>query len=564
MMRMRPDSLLLQMVSALCLCAVCTISVGKEKSDQGTHRPNILLIVVDDMGFADLGSFGSEIPTPHLDALALEGIRFTNFITSSVCSPTRASLLTGVTPHKAGFGNLKEELAPNQKGQPGYEGYLNQRVVTTASLLSDAGYRTYMTGKWHLGNSLESSPWARGFERSFAMLANASHFADMRPAYSPDPDAKALYREDRNMLQALPDNFDYSSQFYVDRLIEYIDSAGDDRPFFGLLAFAAPHWPLQAPDHAIAAFRGRYDIGYDLIADRRLQKQKELGIADRTTRLAPRPPQGAPWSALSDEQQRTSARAMEVYAAMIAEIDRHTGRLLNYLRQSQQFDNTVILFISDNGAEGHDLDETWPADVFPEIRKVIDERHDFSYENMGRPGSYTFYGPNWAQASAPAFHLHKGFASEGGIRTAGFIYSAGEFNDGLISDELITATDLAATVLELAGVTHPGSRFRDRSVEPMTGRSILGRLNTTANESGRVHVNETMGKIAVRRGRWKITRMPPPFGNARWQLFDLRSDLGESVDLAARHPDIVKELVAEWQRYANKNGVILPDWVSGY
>jgi|TARA_B110001469_G_C9633031_1_gene316970 arylsulfatase A-like enzyme len=532
--------------------------------DAEQTRPNILLIVVDDMGYSDLGSFGGEVPTPHLDQLANRGVRFSNFIASAACSPTRASLLTGVTPHKAGLGNLAEELAPNQLGQPGYEGELNQRVVTIATLLRDAGYHTYMTGKWHLGKSRESSPWSRGFERSFALLANASHFDDMRPAYSSDPDALALYQKDQHRLTSLPDNFSYSSQFFVDELQHYIDSADDYAPFFGMLAFTAPHWPIQAPDSSIAEFLGKYDVGYDAIAAERLGRLKTEGLIPANSGLAPRPPKGVPWNSLDSEQQMVETRAMEIYAAMIAEIDHNTGRLIDWLRAENRFKNTVVIFMSDNGAEGHDLDETWPSDAFPKIRQVIDESFDFSYESMGRPGSYTFLGPNWAHALAPAFNLHKGFASEGGLRTAAFMYSENEFDSATISDRLITPEDLAATILELAAVRHPGNNYRGKVVEPITGISILSGLQSSESDQRRVHINETIGKISVRKGDWKMTRMPAPYGNGDWQLFNLRQDLSETHDLAETHPHKVTRLIAEWEKYVETNGVILPDWLSGY
>lgn len=537
-----------------------------ERAIEPASRPNILLIVVDDMGFADLGSFGGEIPTPNLDELAYSGVRLTNFITSPACSPTRATLLTGVDPHLAGFGNLKEELAPNQAGQPGHEGYLNERVVTIATLLRDAGYRTYMTGKWHLGVENHAWPDARGFDRSFAMLKNASHFADMLPAYSPDPEAKAEYVENGRVLEALPDGFDYSSQFYVDRLIDYIDaSAGDRQPFFAYLAFSAPHWPLQAPDAALERFAGAYDDGFDVVLEQRIDRQRELGVIPRHAVAATRAPKGREWSALSDDEKRLEARAMEIYAAMIAEIDRHTGRLVDYLRDAGELDNTVIVFMSDNGAEGHDYNDTWPAEAFPAIRKAIDERHDFSYENMGRPGSYTFYGPNWARVSAPSLRLFKAFPTEGGVRTAAFATMPGRFRSGVILDELVLAKDLAPTILELADVQHPGESYADRAVEPMTGVSAVELLETgKARAADREHADELIGKMAIRRGKWKLVQMPEPFGSGSWQLYDLEIDPAESNDLADTHPELANGLAERWQQYAEENGVILPDWVSGY
>jgi len=529
-------------------------------------RPNVLLIVVDDMGHADLGSFGGEIPTTNLDALAQAGVRLSRFITAPACSPTRAMLLTGVDAHKAGLGNLEEELAPNQRNQPGYEGYLNDRVVTLPTLLRESGYRTYMTGKWHLGIEEPHGPAARGFDRAFAMLTNASHFADMRPAYSPDPKAKAKYRDDDRLVSTLPEDFEYSSQYFVDRMIQYLDS-DHEQPFFAYLAFSAPHWPLQAPDASIARFAGRYDVGYDAIAEERLARQKALGLVPQDAVLAARAPKGRAWADLDPASRKVEARAMEIYAAMIWEIDRHVGRLVEHLRTTGRLDDTVIIFLSDNGAEGHDYDDTWPADAFPAIRKVLDESHDFSLQNMGRPGSYTFYGPNWARTSSPALGLYKAFPTEGGVRSAAFVYGAGRFGKPRVEDALVLVKDLAPTILELAGVAHPGNRHREREVEPMTGISALPLLQHQEPQVDwrkRLHADELLGKRGVRLGDWKLVHMPPPFGTGEWQLYNLAEDLAESRDLAAEHPDKLAELKAYWERYANENSVVLPDWVSGY
>lgn len=538
-------------------------TVGKGDS---SSRPNLLLIVVDDMGFSDLGAFGSEIPTPNLDALAFAGVRFTNFVTYSVCSPTRASLLTGVDPHVAGLGNMAEDLSPNQRGQPGYEGYLNERVVTIASLLRDAGYSTYMTGKWHLGATAETDAYARGFDRSFSMSTNASHFDDMRPAYSPDPDAKAAYRQDGQLLAALPEDFEYSSQFYVDRMMEYIrDGEPGTKPFFAYLAFSAPHWPLQAPDEVLEVFRGRYADGYDLAAERRLAALKRLGLISPVAELADRSLKGQPWRELGSADQDKEQRRMEVYAAMVAEIDRHSGRLIEFLREEQLLDNTIVVFISDNGAEGHDLDDIWPVDAYPAERAVIDGQHDFSLTQMGRPGSYSLYGPNWARVSAPAFRLFKGFPTEGGTRTLAFAYYPQKFKAGSIVDELVLVKDIVPTLLELTGVQHPGTSYRGRSVEPLSGVSAVTLLSGgQASVSGRIHVDEMLGKFSVRKAQWKLLKTPRPHGTGEWELFDLSRDLGEKNDLSLNHPEIVLELEKSWLHYRSSNNVILPDQPSTY
>jgi len=528
-------------------------------------RPNILLVVADDMGYGDLGSFGSEIDTPNLDSLAASGVQLTNFQAMPACSPTRAALLTGADPHQVGLGNMAEETAPNQEGKQGYEGYLNDRAVTIASLLRDAGYDTYLAGKWHLGSTAQTGPDQRGFEHSFSLLSGgASHYPDMKPAYAPTPDAKAPYAQDGKRLDKLPADFGYSSQYYADRMIDYIAADKDSgRPFFGMLAFTAPHWPLQAPDAAIEKYRGRYDAGYDVLLDERLKKQKALGIIPADAEAAARSPKGRAWDSLSVEERQREARAMEIYAAMIDQMDANSGRVFDYLRQNGLYDNTIVIFISDNGAEGHDLDETWPADLFPKIRKVIDETNDFSYAHMGKPGSYTFLGPNWSRVAAPTLSLFKGFPTEGGTRTAGIIRVPGVDAHGKQLDQLVSVKDFAPTLLELAGVKHPGRQYQGREVVPMTGTSFLPLLKG-ARAAERTTGGELFGKRFVRKGDWKLVHMPKPWGNGQWQLFDLGHDLAERHDLSAEQPQKVAEMKKVWDDYARANNVILPDQVSGY
>jgi len=553
----------------LFLVVGCSEHAGSEvAADDSTGAPpNILLIVVDDMGFSDIGSFGGEIATPNLDRIAFAGIRFSNFHTANTCSPTRSMLFTGVDSHRAGLGNMLEELSPNQKGQPGYEGFLNDRVVTLPRLLRDGGYRTYMTGKWHLGSGDGQGPADRGFERSFSLMSGgASHYPDMRPSYAPSPEIKANYTEDGVKLSELPDEFEYSTQYYVDRMIAYLQDHDDSSaPFFAYLSFTAPHWPLQAPDEAIARHEGRYDEGYDVLAETRLKRLKALGLVPENAQRSGRSPKEKPWIELTADEQKNEIRAMEIYAAMIDEVDRHTGRLMEQLDSMGVADNTVIMFMSDNGAEGHDLDETWPMEAFPQIRKTIDTSFDFSYESMGKPGSYVLYGPNWANAASPAFRLHKAFPTEGGTRVTAFVHDPRHRDQASIVDDFVYVTDVTPTILELAGLSHPGTEYQGRTIEAPVGVTFSHHIRgePDPNES-RVVSGELFGKRMVRQGQWKLVHMPRPYGNDDWQLFNLDTDLAESVNLAAEHPEKVQELLAHWERYAAENNVIIPDWVSGY
>ena len=529
-----------------------------------TPPPNFLVIVVDDMGFSDLGSFGGEIETPNLDELAYGGVRFTDFQVAPACSPTRAMLLTGVDNHLAGLGNLAEETSPNQKGQPGYEGHLNDRVVSVAETLRKRGYRTYLSGKWHMGLKPEHGPKQHGFDRSFTMLSGgASHFKDMQPAYSTDPNAVAPYLDEGEVISRLPEGFEYSSQYYVDRMIDYMQQDQDSKqPFFAVLAYTAPHWPLQAPDDAIAKYARRYDAGYDALFHQRRQRMKELGLLAADAPEPPRPPKAVPWESLDKDTQRVQSRAMAVYAAMIDQVDVHTGRLVDYLKKTGQFDNTVIVFMSDNGPEGHDLDETWSPQMFPKIRAVIDERFDHSEANMGRPNSYTLYGAGWARAGSPHLRMYKAFSSEGGVRVAAFAHAPGRIPAGTILHQNLSVKDIAPTLLDFAGI----APTQKKGKLPMQGVSVRAALQAPASWGGvdRALGIELLGKYGLRYGQWKLLNLPPPYGSGKAELYNLELDPGESQNLAAREPQMMEKMLGLWESYASDNGVILPDWVSGY
>ncbi|MFT6287783.1 MAG: arylsulfatase A-like enzyme [Halieaceae bacterium] len=531
---------------------------------QAATRPNVLIIIADDMGYTDLGSFGGEIATPNLDKLAMQGVRFSHFHVMPACSPTRAALYTGVDPHLAGVGNMYEELSPNQKGQPGYEGHLNESVVTVATLLGDSGYRTYLSGKWHLASETGHGPGSQGFQHSFALSSGgASHFADMLPAYDPDPNGKALYTEDDKPLGSLPEEFQYSSQFYVDRLLGYLREESVD-PFFAVLSFTAPHWPLQAPADSIARYRGKYDEGYDVLYAQRRARVAELGLIP-LAEDPPRPPKAVPWSGLDEKEKKVQSRYMEVYAAMIDEMDAHTGRLIDFLDESGELDNTLIIFLSDNGPEGHDLDETWSPVHYPQIRKVIDERHDFSFDNIGHALSYAFTGAGWARASSAGLRMYKAFPSEGGTRVTAFARLPGTIKPASILGSSLSVKDIAPTILEITGVEHPGVEYQGRKIHPMQGVSVLPQLiDPSAEVASRVVGTELFGKYSLRKGDWKLLVMAPPYASGEMELYRVGVDPGETVNLASAEPERFAQMKELWQQYAADNGVILPDWVSGY
>ncbi|HTX95583.1 MAG TPA: arylsulfatase [Mycobacterium sp.] len=520
-------------------------------------RPNFLVIVADDLGFSDIGAFGGEIDTPNLDRLAYTGLRLTDFHSAPACSPTRAMLLTGTDHHIAGVGTMLEVAVPGFRGAPGYEGYLNDRVVALPELLRDAGYLTLMSGKWHLGDTIERSPWVRGFERSFALLpAGASHYGPAAGGgFLPAP---TLYTED-DRFATVGDDF-YSSDFYTDTLLRYFweRAEDDDRPFFAYLPFQAPHWPLQAPDESIAKYRGRYDAGPDALREERLTALKRLGLCPPDVEAHPFVADGAPeWADMTAEQRAHSARSMEVYAAMVDRMDWNIGRVIDYLADTGQLDNTVVIFLSDNGAEGA-IVEVMPLRG-PQIVAQIEKYCDNSLDNLGRPTSFIWYGPRWAQAATAPSRLHKAFTSQGGIRVVGFVTWPGFARQREIGTAFSTVMDIAPTVLELAGAAHPGAAYRGREVVPMRGRSLVAYLSgdTETVHDARTGTGwELFGRRAIRQGDWKALYLLPPYGPGRWQLYDLASDPGEIHDRAASRPDKLAELLELWDRYVEENGVI--------
>ncbi len=566
---MKPFRLSALVITLLCSFAACS-GPGSDSSTGADTRPNVLLIVVDDVAFNDLSLFGSEIKTPNIDTLAKEGVFLTNFHVAPNCSPTRAMLFSGTDSHNAGLGNMFEDLAPNQVGNPGYEGYLNFQVAALSELFLDAGYNTYMTGKWHLGLTEETSPTARGFEKSFALLpGGAGAFANMLPIVGP---GTAPYREDGVEVGKLPDDF-YTTRFYTERMIEYIDGDLDDgKPFFAYLAHTSPHWPLQAPQGSIAGYKGVYDDGYDALRDKRLQNLKERGLVTADVEPFPRLLDEKPWDELSAEEQRYQAKIMEIYAAMVDDVDVYVGRIIDYLKEIGEYENTVIFFMSDNGPEGHAMEKT-----FPEVAAWADECCDNSYENIGNADSYVWLGPNWARAGNTPLRMFKGYTSQGGVRAPAFFHYPRVMQTAVMNDSVVTVKDVMPTLLELAGIEHPGAgMFQGREVQSMQGRSVVPILTgerATIREPGDFMGWELFGKQAIRQGDWKILYVPsipsrdvrlPVLKPGQWQLYNLAEDPAEMNDLAGSNPAKLKEMLALWERYTTENNFIYPDTLSGY
>lgn len=537
------NRILLQAVIAV--TALCTVAVSALPALAQDRRPNIVLIVADDAGYADIGSFGSEIRTPNIDALASVGVRFTNFYVGVTCSPTRSMMLSGTDNHLAGLGNMAEFLAPNQKGQPGYEGYLNNRVAPVSALLRDAGYHTYMAGKWHMGEEPEHFPAARGFERDLTLLpGGGSHFDDMWGATG----EKQLYTQNGKVLQSLRPGF-YSSDDYTSAVINNIEeNRTDDKPFFTYLAFQAPHDPFHLPDDWLNRYKGRYDQGYEATRAARIDRMKSLGILSRSATVFPRLASVPAWAALSDSEKKQSARKMELYAAMVEHLDYNVGKLIDYLKAKNLYDNTLFIFLSDNGPEGNAWNVGPPWD-------------NSNFENWGKKGTFIQYGAAWAQVSAGPFRMFKGFHSEGGIRSPMIMAGRGVSGSGRISSALSHVMDIPATILSAARVSYPKT-FQDREIAPMQGKSLMPVLNES-RASARGPKDwlgfELFGNRAIRQDNWKLLWLCKPHGPGEWQLFDLKTDPGEMNDKSAVQPAIKAELIRRWAEYARSNNVIIPN-----
>ncbi|HEY8519191.1 MAG TPA: arylsulfatase [Gammaproteobacteria bacterium] len=548
-----------RLAAALLVCAASVAAVtsaaaqiDREARRAGaSERPNIVLIVADDLGYSDIGAFGGEIPTPNIDALARGGIMLTQFYASMTCSPTRSMLFSGTDNHVAGLGVMGVPTNPAQRGRLGYEGRLNFRVASLAQLLREAGYRTYMTGKWHLGYEVDTGPVARGFDRAFASLDGAAHLGGL----SWNGPGLAPYR-DGDDLVTVGEDF-YSTRVYTERMIEYLEAdRGDDRPFFAYLAYTAPHWPLQAPPESIARFSGWYDDGWEALYRRRLERAKALGLAPADFSGTP-PVEGQPrWEDLSPEERRIEARKMEIYAAMVSDLDAYIGRFLEYLESIGERDNTFVFFMSDNGPEA------LRRDLMPPLSRWVETCCDNSYENLGAGDSYVMYGPNWARAGTVPFRGAKQTAFEGGIRVPAIAHFPGTIQEGVRSDAFATVMDVLPTFLALAGTEHPGESYHGRPVAPVRGRSLLPLLT---GERRAVHDQheyvgwELFGHRAVRRGDWKIVWDPREGEAARWRLFDLARDPGEQHDLSDAEPERFRAMLELWDRYVEESGVILVD-----
>jgi arylsulfatase/uncharacterized sulfatase len=513
-------------------------------------RPNIVVMLADDWGFSDVGAFGGEIQTPNLDELARRGMRFSNFHVSASCSPTRSMLLTGVDNHRNGVGNMRETIPQSHMGKPGYLSVLNTNVVTVATRLRDGGYRTYAAGKWHVGKEVHNLPPARGFDRSIVMGDSGSDNWETGKRYL-DLTDKVYWFEDGHEV-VMPADF-YSSKFYVDKAIDYIKSGkASGKPFFAYLAFQANHIPLQAPPEFIAKYKGRYKDGWAVLRQERRDKAIALGLVPKDMPMQAMSTT-TDWNKLSASEQAYEARRMEVYAGMAEAMDFHVGRLLAHLKQTGEYDNTVFVFLSDNGAEASDPYATTLGAWW------LDREYNRDIDRLGGKGAYSVLGPSWGSAVAAPLATYKFYAGEGGIRVPLIISGLPGMAQNQIHASLAHVNDITPTLLDLAQIERPGASYQGRAVEPLVGVSLLPVLQGKAQW---IHAPdeaiglELSGNQALFKGNLKLLKNITPVGDGQWHLYDLSVDPGETNDLQAILPEAFKAMQEDYAAYAKANGVL--------
>lgn len=551
MMRRTVSATLLSIAMLMLAASQGALAMEPERST----LPNIVVIVADDLGFSDVGSFGSEIPTPNLDALAAEGTRFSSFHVSGECSPTRAMLMTGVRSHRTGVGAMHESVPPSLEGKPGYLTVLDRNVVTVGSLLQQSGYRTYAVGKWHVGKEPHNLPPARGFDRSLIQGDSGSDNWETDQRYLALTD-RVYWFEDGKPAN-MPKEF-YSSRFYADKAIDYLRNdwattrSTERAPFFLYLAFQANHIPLQAPPEFIERQRGRYDAGWSVLREQRHARTMALGLLPKETPLG-RWPGLEDWNTLDPKRRSYETRRMEVYAGMAEAMDYEIGRLREAIRSLGADDNTIFVFLSDNGAE--------PSDPYEYLsgRLWLATQYTRDTARLGAKGAYATIGRNWVSAAVSPLSTHKFYAGEGGLRVPLIIRAPAAFavgqQGGQIASSFTHVTDITPTLLEFAGVSHPG---KPGGLEPMTGRSLVPLLRDTNSKIRGIDETlgyELAGNAAMFGGDLKLVRNLPPVGDGRWQLFDIARDPGETKDLRSTQAEDFQRLLEAYQRFEIDDGV---------
>ncbi len=493
-------------------------------------RPNIVVVMVDDMGFSDIGCYGSEIPTPHLDALAKGGKKFSQFYNTGRCCPTRASLLTGLYSHQAGMGWMTSD----QKA-PGYRGRLNEKCVTIAEVLNNAGYLTAMTGKWHVGFEHGVTPPGRGFQRSLNLAAGGLHFSNQTGFKG----GAKLYLNGAEVARNDP-QFNppwYGSDLWTEQGVKFINEAiAQKKPFFLYLAHVAPHFPCMAPEATIAKYRGKYMTGWDKLREQRFARQKELGLVDSKWKLEPRPEQMPAWASLPEAQKKRYDDMMAIYAAMIEEVDKNMGKLVEALKRRNQYDNTLILFLADNGGNAE---------------SGVAGRYEG--KQPGDPHSNVFIGRCWAHLNNTPFRKYKHYNHEGGIATPLIAHWPAAIKpDANWVTTPAHVIDIMATCVDLSGASYP-EKFGGHDITPMQGQSLKPLLTGKGEFASRTLYWEHEGNAAIRRGNRKLVRTGR---TGAWEMFDMAKDRTEQQNLRSTEPQQAYTLLQDWQQWAKASNVL--------
>ncbi|MBK7133008.1 MAG: arylsulfatase [Bacteroidales bacterium] len=518
------------------LLGVAGLPHNQLNASQALRKPNIILIMADDMGYSDIGCFGSEIKTPNLDRLAEKGVRITQFYNASRCCPTRASLLTGLYQHQTGVGDMVNDL-----GYPSYQGYLNSECVTLAEAMKLNGYNTYMSGKWHVGGKPEVHPLKRGFDRYFGLIDGAGSY------YKP-----IAYRQNMAPVRWMLDNKDFyppdTGFYFTDAIAGYAisflkEEKENGKPFFLYLPFTAPHWPLHALPEDIEKYRGKYMKGWDAIRKDRYQRMIKMGILDSSVNLSPKDAASPEWESLSQEEKVAWDLRMAVYAAMIDRMDQNIGRIVNYLTQENQIENTLIVFLADNGG-CHENTRTQKS-----FLKANGE--------TGTEDSFDAIEIPWANVSNTPFRMFKHWVHEGGIASPFIACLPGTVSEGKIVAQTGHIIDIMPTFIELAGGKYPES-FNGIKIQSMEGVSLMPLLKGKKLNRSNPLFWEHEGNRAIRDGDWKLVSA---YDNSakkfkQWELYNLAKDRTELNDLSISESERTRKMIGEYEKWANRVGVI--------
>lgn len=534
----------------LLLLGACQPKPPSQEKAERDSRPNILLILLDDLGYSDLGSYGGEIPTPNLDSLAATGVRYAGFRVAPIGGATRAMLLTGNDNHISGHGRVLNPLHEAYRGIPGYEYEFSDKVISFPSLLQEAGYYTCIAGKWHLGMDVQSNPKRQGFEDSWVLLDQASNQYNNIGLGLYGSDTISHFTS--NGLNTPYPEGTYSTDFYTDQTISYLNkNAKESRPFFAMVSYTAPRWPLQPPLEYRNKYKGFYDEGYDVLREKRFQGLKDKGIIPQSQQLPPPINTFKRWPNLFFEEQRRESREMELYAAVLDHLDDNIGRLMQTLKETGLYENTIVIVASDNGAG--------PENIFehPILGKYIRSQYDNRYEDMGLMTSFVSYGNGWAQAAMAPFNGYKGQAYEGGLASPLIVSGVPGGRAGTVRHEHFTVLDMAPTLLDIAGASYP-SESNGVPLAPLRGKSLWPYWKGEQNQphsAQEIFALEHRGQAYVRQGNWKLVNPGGAYDKTRFRLFNLATDPGERIDLSFQNPTKRTELLAQWDKYKAEVGI---------